>query len=107
MKFTPHGEVSIHVSFLAELENQVITKFKVQDTGIGISEDKIENLFSPFSQMDASNTRHFVGHVLVFPSPKTSSNSWAAKLESKARLETVRHSDPRSFLRNRYLLQFE
>ena len=61
VKFTPHGEVSIHVSFLAELENQVIIKFTVQDTGIGIPEDKIENLFSPFSQMDASNTRQFGG----------------------------------------------
>ena len=61
VKFTPHGEVSIHVSFLAELENQVIIKFTVEDTGIGIPEDKIENLFNPFSQMDASNTRQYGG----------------------------------------------
>ncbi|MHB8203922.1 MAG: response regulator, partial [Desulfomonilaceae bacterium] len=61
VKFTPHGEVSIHVSFLAELENQAIIKFTVGDTGIGIPEDKIENLFNPFSQMDASNTRQFGG----------------------------------------------
>ena len=61
VKFTPHGEVLIHVSFLAEFENQAIVKFTVEDTGIGIPEDKIENLFNPFSQIDASNTRQFGG----------------------------------------------
>ncbi|MGC8603058.1 MAG: response regulator, partial [Desulfomonilaceae bacterium] len=61
VKFTPYGEVSIRASVVGELENKAIVKFTVNDTGVGIEEDKIDNLFEPFTQIDSSDTREFGG----------------------------------------------
>lgn len=61
VKFTPKGEVSVHVALLGELDGKAILKFTVSDTGIGIPEDKLEQLFNPFTQIDDSNTRQFGG----------------------------------------------
>ena len=61
IKFTPSGEVLIQVEALAEdgLGDGVV--FKVKDTGIGISDEKQQPLFQPFSQLDSSTTRRFGG----------------------------------------------
>jgi signal transduction histidine kinase/CheY-like chemotaxis protein/HPt (histidine-containing phosphotransfer) domain-containing protein len=63
VKFTPHGEVSVHVAVEQhEPEtNTVVLRFEVRDTGIGIPADKQAGLFQPFSQVDASMTRRFGG----------------------------------------------
>ncbi|MEY2633921.1 MAG: hypothetical protein RIR00_2575 [Pseudomonadota bacterium] len=61
IKFTHNGEVAIHVQLCAESEEQVRLRFEVRDTGIGIAEDKIETLFRPFAQGDASTTRQYGG----------------------------------------------
>lgn len=61
IKFTNQGEVRVHVSCIDETEEDVILKFTVKDTGIGIPEDKINRLFQKFSQVDASMTRKFGG----------------------------------------------
>lgn len=61
LKFTEKGEVSLMVdSFEDENQNAVLT-FEVRDTGIGISNETIQNLFQPFSQADASTTRKYGG----------------------------------------------
>jgi signal transduction histidine kinase/ActR/RegA family two-component response regulator len=56
VKFTDHGEVSVNVS-----RNQTGLRFEVIDSGIGISLEARERLFSSFSQVDESNTRRFGG----------------------------------------------
>ncbi|MFA6224110.1 MAG: response regulator [Desulfomonilaceae bacterium] len=61
IKFTPHGEVSVNVFVLGELESKTILKFTVTDTGIGIPADKVEQLFDPFTQIDSSDTRQYGG----------------------------------------------
>jgi signal transduction histidine kinase/CheY-like chemotaxis protein/HPt (histidine-containing phosphotransfer) domain-containing protein len=61
IKFTQIGEVAIAISLSSEIENQVKVLFNIEDTGIGIAEDKIKNLFSPFTQADTSTTRKFGG----------------------------------------------
>ncbi len=61
IKFTSHGEVTIHVSMKSQEGNNVLLHFEVTDTGIGIPRDKIEFIFEKFTQADTSNTRRFGG----------------------------------------------
>ena len=61
VKFTPKGEVLITAELASETEEEAAIFFKVTDTGIGITEEDKQNLFSPFIQGDASTTRKFGG----------------------------------------------
>ncbi len=61
VKFTEKGSVSIHVYVEEEGLDNVLIKFSVVDTGLGVKKDKIKNLFTSFTQLDASMTRKFGG----------------------------------------------
>lgn len=61
VKFTQKGEVAIKVRREYETEKQAVLRVEVSDTGIGIPEDRINVLFTPFTQADASTTRQFGG----------------------------------------------
>ncbi len=61
IKFTEAGRVSLYVSVHARAGDDLMLRFDVRDTGIGISADAVERIFDPFSQEDASTTRRFGG----------------------------------------------
>ncbi len=61
VKFTPAGEVTIRVATESETDREVLLRFSVRDTGIGIPRDKIDLLFEKFTQADASTTRKYGG----------------------------------------------
>ena len=61
IKFTNRGEVAVRVSVLEERGGQVLLRFSVRDTGIGIASENLKLLFQKFSQVDASTTRRFGG----------------------------------------------
>jgi signal transduction histidine kinase len=61
IKFTQKGEVCLDVRIHQVSEDHIWLLFKVKDTGIGIPENKIDDLFQNFSQVDASVTRKFGG----------------------------------------------
>jgi two-component system, sensor histidine kinase and response regulator len=61
IKFTERGEVAVQVSKLSEGSKDIILRFEMRDSGIGIPQEKLHLLFQPFSQVDASTTRHFGG----------------------------------------------
>jgi len=61
IKFTHAGAISIRVELLEATAHEVLLRFLVCDTGIGIPADKIELLFEKFSQVDASTTRQYGG----------------------------------------------
>ena len=61
VKFTMQGEILIQMSVVQKNKKRVILKVVVIDTGIGISDVKLDKLFKRFSQVDDSNTRQFGG----------------------------------------------
>jgi signal transduction histidine kinase/DNA-binding response OmpR family regulator/HPt (histidine-containing phosphotransfer) domain-containing protein len=61
IKFTSRGEVILRANLVSETETQALIRFSVRDTGIGIAADKQSQLFSSFTQVDASSTRRHGG----------------------------------------------
>jgi len=64
VKFTNHGYVTVLVRSASGNKNDSafdLVEFTVQDSGIGLDQGKIEELFRPFTQADNSATRNFGG----------------------------------------------
>lgn len=61
IKFTETGHIEISVELSENTGEDFLLKFRVKDTGIGIPFEKMNKLFRPFSQIDASLTRHYRG----------------------------------------------
>jgi len=61
VKFTEKGEVMVRVELARETSEEVILRFNVKDTGIGMTQQEISRLFRPFTQADSSITRKFGG----------------------------------------------
>ncbi len=60
-KFTEEGTVSVKVKMLEHIEEQISLEFAIEDTGIGIPEDKQQQLFDSYTQADTSTTRKHGG----------------------------------------------
>src|SRR5207344_38456 len=61
VKFTERGEIVVAIG-LSERDAQMATlAFEVRDTGIGMNEAQMQQLFQPFQQADASTSRRYGG----------------------------------------------
>lgn len=61
IKFTEQGSIHIRAKLTSEDDNVCELLFEVEDTGIGISETCIAEIFDPFTQADISTTRRYGG----------------------------------------------
>lgn len=61
LKFTEHGEVSIHMALLEETPAACLVRFSCRDTGIGIDPEFHQKIFEPFFQASAGTTRKYGG----------------------------------------------
>ena len=61
LKFTSEGYVLVNIGCQRLSEEEMEVNVSIQDTGIGIEQDKLKELFQPFSQADESTTRRYGG----------------------------------------------
>lgn len=61
IKFTERGKIVIRFARLDETDSEIVLRFSVADTGIGLTPAQVESLFQPFQQADASISRKFGG----------------------------------------------
>ena len=64
IKFTEQGAVSITGELIEKSDQEVVLRFEISDTGIGISEEAQARVFDKFSQADTSTTRRYHGSGL-------------------------------------------
>ena len=61
VKFTDRGHVLIEVSLVDQDGDDAVIRLSVEDTGIGIAAEKLNDIFGKFTQADASTTRKYGG----------------------------------------------
>lgn len=61
IKFTERGEVMLSITELSREQDEVILRFAVRDSGIGLTAEQQARLFKSFSQADTSTTRKYGG----------------------------------------------
>ncbi|MEN7343937.1 MAG: response regulator, partial [Pseudomonadota bacterium] len=89
IKFTETGEVILRVRSIqsgSEQHKRLRLKFEVQDTGIGISAEKLGDIFDSFTQEDGSTTRRFGGTGLGLAISKQLVELMGSRLEVHSEL---------------------
>ncbi len=61
LKFTTHGQITLAAQLVEEQGDELLIRFTVSDTGIGIDAERLARLFQSFTQSDVSTTRQFGG----------------------------------------------
>ncbi len=84
VKFTNVGSIKISVHLEKEDEKEVIIKFEVEDTGIGISANKIKSIFENFQQASSGTSRLYGGTGLGLAIVKQLVEQQEGKIEVKS-----------------------
>jgi two-component system sensor histidine kinase/response regulator len=61
VKFTDHGEIVVRVDIEQQTPDELLLRFAVADTGIGIAPHKQAAVFEAFAQADGTTTRRYGG----------------------------------------------
>lgn len=61
IKFTERGEVLLSLSLVEQQNDDVVLRFSVRDSGIGLTQEQQAKLFKSFTQADTSTTRKYGG----------------------------------------------
>ncbi len=87
VKFTQVGEIVVDTELVSEQKNQVVLKFSVRDTGIGLSDAQITDLFQPFTQADSSISRRYGGTGLGMAISQEFVNLMGGQISAKSQLD--------------------
>ena len=93
IKFTPDGEIVLKVVVLRREQDEIDLAVRVEDSGIGIPEDKIGRIFDAFAQADSSTTRMYggTGLGLAISSRLVDAMGGELRCESEERVGTTFH----------------
>ncbi|MCF8179585.1 MAG: response regulator [Sulfuritalea sp.] len=61
VKFTESGRIALRAKLLEDNGGELLVRFEVEDTGVGITPEAMQRLFQAFEQADASTTRKYGG----------------------------------------------
>ncbi len=61
IKFSEQGDIYIHTEMLEHTEDSIYIKTSISDKGIGIPQERVQTLFSPFVQVDNTTSRKYGG----------------------------------------------
>lgn len=61
VKFTSHGSIQVSVSTKPSSDGQIVIRFEVEDSGIGIGKNRQAQIFRTYNQADASIARNYGG----------------------------------------------
>jgi signal transduction histidine kinase len=81
-KFTKEGKVSLIIS--EEAKNRI--KFEISDTGIGMTENQLENVFEEFTQAETSTSKDYGGTGLGLPICKKLTELMGGKIEVQSKI---------------------
>ncbi|MGL2994478.1 ATP-binding protein [Flavobacterium sp. TSSA_36] len=87
VKFTNKGNITVNVTLLEQTQDKVILKFSISDTGIGIKEKKINEIFDNFRQATSSTSRLFGGTGLGLAIAKQLVEAQNGQIEVKSELK--------------------
>jgi CheY-like chemotaxis protein len=71
VKFTNSGQIKLSINLVESRAGSVLLRFRLQDTGIGMTQRQIDNLFQSFNQADNYTTRKYGGTGLGLVITKT------------------------------------
>ena len=87
VKFTSEGKITVSVNVLSEDSDNVKIEFAISDTGIGISEEKIETIFEVFQQASSGTSRLYGGTGLGLAIVKQLVEPQGGSISVKSKLE--------------------
>lgn len=102
VKFTTEGVITVSVHLMYEDDEKVIIEFAINDTGIGISEHKIESIFENFQQASSGTSRLYGGTGLGLAIVKQLVESQGGSIRVKSKInEYSRFSFTLPFLKTK------
>ena len=85
VKFTSSGQITVAVRLQEENDDTVMIEFSVADTGIGIAEDKMANIFENFQQATSGTSRLYGGTGLGLAIVKQLVEAQGGNIEVKSK----------------------
>jgi PAS domain S-box-containing protein len=86
VKFTSKGEIVVSAHMFKETEVEVLIEFGVSDTGIGIEESKLKNIFEDFQQATSNTSRLYGGTGLGLAIAKQLVEAQGGTIKVKSKL---------------------
>lgn len=84
IKFTQHGQITIDVEEISRESDRMELQFRVTDTGIGLREDQLTRLFSPYQQAEPAIARQYGGTGLGLNIARQLVNAMGGELQAES-----------------------